>query len=111
MAELGSIDDVGPGDFHAVKRIGVGIGFQTADFIQGGESGDHYAKDGVLSVLGWDRLEADIKLASIRLPVWIDDCPSTGPSRRHRENVSSEFRPATCNRDRQSRPRCGRSSC
>ena len=67
-----SVNDVGSNDFHALKRICIMIGFQPTNFIQARESGDHYTENGVLSVLGWYRLEADIRLAPIRLPVWID---------------------------------------
>src|SRR5580704_7912026 len=72
MPELGSIDDVGPKDLHAVDRICIRIGIQTADFIQCGEPGDYDAEDGVLSVLGGYGLEANIKLTAIRLPVGVD---------------------------------------
>jgi hypothetical protein len=33
MPELGSIDDVGPDNFHALERVCVCIGVQTADLI------------------------------------------------------------------------------
>src|SRR6185369_7971047 len=72
MPKLRSIDDVRPGHFYAIERIGVGIGLQTADFFQGREAGDHFTKDCVLAVLRRDGPQADIKLTSIGLTSGVD---------------------------------------
>ncbi len=72
MSKLRSVDYVSSGDLHSVDRVCVAIGLQVADFIQRGQPGDDLAKNGVLTVLPRNWLEADIELTPIRLTGRID---------------------------------------
>ena len=72
MPKLRSIDNVAPRDFHPINRVCVGIGRQMADFVECRKAGDYFAKNGVLAVLGGDRLETDVELAAVRHVIGID---------------------------------------
>jgi hypothetical protein len=65
MSELGSVNQVGPGHLDAVDGIRVCVRLQMTDFVQSAKARNDLAKNGVLTVLGRDRLETNIELASI----------------------------------------------
>ena len=65
MPEPGSVDDVGPRHLDAIDGVRVCICLQMTDFIQCAKTRNNLTKNGVLTVLGRDRLETNVELASI----------------------------------------------